>query len=404
MSIANNIRKSIIIKEEVTWGVAPSAGGAQVLRRTSGTLQLAKEKFDSQEIRTDYQTVDSRHGTRSVTGTLNGELSPGSYSMLYAAMLCKDFVAGPTAATLGLTIATSGAQWSVTRASGSWLTDSFKIGHTVRLSVGTLNAANINKNLVVTAVTATVLTVVPLNGVALVAEGPISSCTVTCTGKQSYIPQTGHTQKSFTVEEFFSDVSLSHLFTGAKLSSANVTLPATGLVTATFGMTAKDLSATGTTQYFTAPTAQTTSGVFASVSGVLVINGAPVALVTSMNINTTKALTPMIAIASTTAADIVQGKIDVSGSCSVYFQDGTLRDLFNNETEFSLIVSLATSNSASADFMTFTMGRVKANSFTLQESDGMSAQIDFTALLNKNAGAGLAGELTTLTIQDSLAA
>jgi len=115
MTIANNIRKSIILKEEVTWGVAPSAGGAQVLRRASGNWNLKADKFDSKEIRTDYQTVDSRLGSRSVDGSLEGELSPGSYSTLFAAMLCKDFAVGATAATLSLTIAVSGDQWTVTR-------------------------------------------------------------------------------------------------------------------------------------------------------------------------------------------------------------------------------------------------------------------------------------------------
>ena len=48
----------------------------------------------------------------------------------------------------------------------------------VRLSVGSLNAANISKNLLVIGVTATVLTVIPLNGVAMVAESSIAGCTV----------------------------------------------------------------------------------------------------------------------------------------------------------------------------------------------------------------------------------
>jgi hypothetical protein len=33
-----------------------------------------------------------------------------------------------------------------------------------------------------------VLTVVPLNGVALVAEGPITGCTVSAPGKATYVP------------------------------------------------------------------------------------------------------------------------------------------------------------------------------------------------------------------------
>jgi hypothetical protein len=73
-----------------------------------------------------------------------------------------------------------------------------KKGMVVRLSVGSLNAANISKNLLVISATATVLTVVPLNGVALVAEGPITGCTVSAPGKETHAPTTGHTNDYFS--------------------------------------------------------------------------------------------------------------------------------------------------------------------------------------------------------------
>jgi hypothetical protein len=405
MAIANGIRKSIIFKEETTWGVAASSAGAQVLRRVSGSMNLKKNAFTSNEIRVDQQTADSRHGIRSVDGSLNGELSPGSYSTLFSAMYCKDFVAGPSATALGLTIAVSGLQWTVTRAAGSWLTDSFKTGSVLRLSVGTLNAANINKNLVVTAVTALVITVVPLNGVALVAEGPISNCTASCPGKITMIPQTGHTNKSYTIEEYFSDVSLSHLYTGNRVASANITLPASGLCTTDFTLMGKDLSATGTSQYFTTPTAQTTSGTFADVSGIVILNGTAVAVITNMTINMSRTLSPAEVLGSNYASEIFAGKISTGGSMTMYFQDATMRDMFNNETEFSISVSLATGSSAAADFITVSMGRVKLNGFTITDGDsGLTATGDYVALLNKNAGAGTSGDLTTISMQDSLAA
>jgi hypothetical protein len=64
--------------------------------------------------------------------------------------------------------------------------------------------------------TATVLTVVPLNGVALVAEGPIAGCTVSAPGKMTYAPATGHTNDYFSWEKKFTDLTRYELFTDVK--------------------------------------------------------------------------------------------------------------------------------------------------------------------------------------------
>ena len=403
--IANGLNKKVIVKEETTWGTVATNTGADVYRRISSTFNLTKESYDSTEIRTDYQTVDSRHGVRGVTGSLNGELSPGSYSKLFAAMYCKDFVAGATSATASLTIAVSGLQWTVTRAANSYLTDGFKVGSIVRLTTGTLNAANLNKNLVVTAVSALVLTVVPLNGVALVAEGPVTGCLVVEQGKKTMIPQTGHTSKSFTIEEYFSDIAQSQVYTGNKLSAANLSIPATGLLSCDFSLMGRDLALTGTSQYFTSPNAQSTSGAFASVSGVMLLNGTPIAVVTSMTVNMARTLTPANVVGSNISADLFSSKITTSGSATVYFQDAVFRDLFNNESEFSLVVSMATTLNAAADFISITIPRTKAKTFTLTDGDsGLSATMDWVGLLNTSGGTGTASDLTSISMQDSLAA
>lgn len=405
MTIANGIRKSIIIKKETTWGTAATAAGADVYRRVSGSFNLKKDAYTSNEIRTDFQTIDSRHGVRSVDGSINGELSPGSYTKLFAAMFAKDFAATTAIAAASLTIATSGLQWSVTRAAGSYLTDNIKIGDVIRLSVGALNAANLNKNLIVVSVAALVINVLPLNGVALVAEGPVTGCTVTVIGKKSFIPLTGHTEDSFTVEEFWSDIGISHVYTGNKVSAANLTLPSTGLVSCDLTFMGRDLSTTGTSQYFTTPTAQGTTGSLASVSGALIKDGVAIAVITNMTVNTTKEMSAATVVGSNLSADMFTGKISVAGSLSVYFQDATFRDAFNQEQEFALSVAITTGSAGNADFIAITLPRVKSSSFTVDDnSQGLSASMDYTALRARTGGAGISTEATTISMQDSLAA
>ena len=185
MAIAKGTAKQVGYKKETTWGTIAGASGGKLLRRVTASFNLNKETYESNEIRTDRQVADFRHGVRSAAGTLNGELSPATYSDFMGSIVGKDFATAPSATTVSVTIAASGTLYTVTRAAGSYITDGFQVGMVVRLSVGTLNAANINKNLLIASMTATVLTVAVVNGSTMVAEGPIAGCTVTAVGKST---------------------------------------------------------------------------------------------------------------------------------------------------------------------------------------------------------------------------
>ena len=130
MTIATGVAKTLAYKKETTWGTAAGASGAQYLRRVTSDLSLNKEGYQSEEIRTDYQISDFRHGVRRVEGTINGELSPGTYEDLFAAALRKSFAAGATTGAVA-TIAVTGTGTQFTRSSGSFLTDGFKIGDVI---------------------------------------------------------------------------------------------------------------------------------------------------------------------------------------------------------------------------------------------------------------------------------
>ena len=59
---ATGVFKQIATKVETTYGVSPSVGGAQLLRRTDFALDISKDTYQSNEIRTDLQISDFRHG------------------------------------------------------------------------------------------------------------------------------------------------------------------------------------------------------------------------------------------------------------------------------------------------------------------------------------------------------
>jgi hypothetical protein len=274
------------------------------------------------------------------------------------------------------------------------------VGKVIALTGGTLNVLTTGKNLLIVATTALVLTVKVLNNTALFTDTAVASVTATVKGKDTFVPATGHTDQSFTVEEWYSDIAQSEVHTGLKVGSMNLQLPATGLATVDFSFQGKDLAQTGTAQYFTTPTAQGTNGIFAAVQGAVIVNGQPVALITSADFSIERTLEKAVAVGSNSAADIFTGRIKAMGNLSVYFQDAVFRDYFKDETVVSLVFAMTTSDTANADFVSYVLPKVKLGSFTKEDNElGLTASTSFQALLNDQASGGL--PLTTLAVQDS---
>lgn len=398
--IAKGVSKLVAVKKESQWGVPAGTSGAKLLRRVTADFNLMKENYESNEINPTFQTIDSRHGVRSVEGSLEAELSPGSYSDFIGSVLAKDFAAGGSTTGASITIAAAGTLYTLTRAAGSWLTDGFYVGNIIRLTGAGFAPANVGNNLLVVGLTALVATVVVLSGTPLVAEGPIAAADAAVVGKQSYVPMSGHTDDSYTVEQWFSDIAQSEVYTGLKPSSVALSLPSTGLVTASFGFMGKNLEQTGTTQYFTSPSPTNTEGIFASVSGAVIVNGQPVGLITSADLNISRNQEVANVIGSNFAADIFVGRVTATGSLSVYFQDAVFRNYFDDEAKVSIVFALTTGEEKDAEAMSFTMGKVKINSGSKSDAElGLTQSMDFQALQNDVVTGGLVA--STIMVQDT---
>lgn len=403
-NVAVGVAKQLRYKKEVTWGTAPGTGSAQLLRRVTSMIDVQKDTYKSNEIRSSYQVADYRHGVRRVKGAIKGELSAGTWKDFIAAA-CRQAYAALTATTgVAITIAGSGPTYTVTRGTGSWLTDGYKAGDVGRLSAGAFNAANISKNLYVVAVTsATVLTVQPLNGVALVAEGPIATSTFTLTGKKTYIPITSQTDDSFAIEHWHSDASLSELYTGCKVESLGISLPPTGLSTIDLSILGKDVTTAGSAYYVT-PTVETGFRDFAAVNGLLFVQGVAVALLTGLSFTIKGNMSGEPVVGSNVLPDIIEGRVDVDGTMSVLLFDGTYRDYFLNETEVAVSVVLTADSTATSDFIAINMPRVKVGGANKDDGEkGLIQTLPFVALQNTAGGTGIASENTTISFQDTQA-
>lgn len=397
MATASGINKIVSYKKETTFGTLPSASGAQTIRRVSSSFNLTKETYQSEEIRTDYQLTDFRHGVRAVEGNISGELSAGAYSDFLASSLARNWTAATPSALGSTTIASVTGTYTITRTTGSFLTDGVRVGNGIRLTGFATN--NNNKNLLVIALTATVATVVALNGATLTPETVASGGTYTVSGKTTYAPTTGHTDDSYSFESWQSDIGQSEVFVGNKVNTVGIALPATGLTTVDLSFMGQDLKQRSTSQYFTSPTAQGNNGIFAAVNGALIVNGAPVALVTAANININRNMTSEAVVGSNIKPEIYEGRIIVDGDFSTLYQDGTFAGYFDTEAEISLVVALTANSLPNSEFMSFTLPRLKLSTDTKDDGEkGIVSQNSFQAL----KGNGMNGfEATTIMIQDS---
>jgi hypothetical protein len=157
-------------------------------------------------------------------------------------------------------------------------------------------------------------------------------------------------------------------------------------------------------EYFTTPTAETETGILAAVNGLIVAEGGSIAIATGLNFSVRGNMSAEPVIGSNTYADIAEGRILVDGQITALFENETMLDYFLNEDEVSILVALSANPQAAADFMTFSLPRVKFGGADPDDGDKQLVQtLPFTALLNTAGGAGTDSEESTLAIQDSQA-
>jgi hypothetical protein len=166
----------------------------------------------------------------------------------------------------------------------------------------------------------------------------------------TYAPSSGFTDLSYSIEDWHSDLVLSEVFSGCKINRLSFNVPPQGMSTVGFDFLGKDITAAGA-EYFTSPTAETTTGIAAAANGIMVAQGAAIATLTGLQITLDGNMTAEDVIGSTTYQDIAEGRILVSGTATGLFDSATLRDYFLNETEVSLVAFLPVSSAAAADFV-----------------------------------------------------
>lgn len=402
MAVEQGIAKTLSFGKQTALGTPKIGASCAYLRRVTATFTKTRDQYVNNEIVSHQQSTGATHGLVKIAGKLNGLLSAGTYSLLFAALLRKDFTAGVSTGAI-VTITVTGTNL-LNRSSGSFLTDGFKIGDVIRCT-GLAAAGDNSKNMLVTSVAALTMGVVRLDGVAITNDASAGeSVTISVVGKKSLPPTSGHTNDYYTFEEWYSTISKSELWTDCKPAKCEVGLPATGNATVNFDISGLGRTL-GTAQAQTSPTAASTQNVLSAINGVVWINGAAytvTGLTITIDGNTDQGAPE---VGNNTSSDLFRGRIQVSGSFTALFKDTTIQTLYESTTTFQILgIFLDNPSSGTSDFVTFNMTACKV--FGDAPDDGEKQIVrtyPFVAQINAAGGTGIANDNTIISIQDSAA-
>jgi hypothetical protein len=409
--LGENVAARVAYKQYASGDITPNAlavsgtdlgsSGGQILRRTTCTLELTKDTFQSSEIRSDRQIGDYRHGARRASGSISGEWSPGTYFDLIEAAMRGTRVAAVTASEADFTsVAADNATSKFTFGGGNPVTKGFRVGMTIRFT-GMSVAANNAKNFIIVAFGGSNnrdVTVFP----APTDQTADTAFNVASIGKSVIIPSSGHVRRKFAFEVYHQDQDVYRLFTECRMSGIKAALPTNGMATIELPVMGRDMES-GSGAFFSSPAAATTTGITAGANGLLMLGGSAIGVVTGFNFDLNIPAEAPAVVGQKFAPEIFLGRAPVTGQLTALFEDMTLVNYFINESELSLLSWLTTSEDNAADTISIFMPRLKLTQATvgLQGDAGIPVTMPFQALKYEGSGAGI--EQTTLQICDTQA-
>ncbi len=390
--MADGVNKLIAAKKETFWGTKASAGSAQLFPRVTGAFQLEKDTYDSALINPSQQVRDSRHGTRKASGSLEGELMGSAFEMFVAAALRRDFTG---AITTGAIIVIEATTTGYERSTGSFIANGFKAGMIVDVT-GFTTAAN-NGRKVITAVSALVLAARSLDDTALVNEIEGDTVTIALAGQRTFTPQTGHTDDSFTVEEWYSDISLSRITLGQQVNTMDIDSSPNSMVKLSFTFMGQNSEPATGVRYFTTPTDVPDEGTMSAPSGLAIIGGAATCKLTSFKLTENNGITQESVVFCAGMGAKSRAKVAVSGSFTAILEDEEYLNYFDEESEVPMSANFIAQD---GEVVSLFMPRMKINSATIDDGEKVIIiTCNFSALEYVGTDTGV--EQTTLTFQDT---
>lgn len=345
----------IAFKREAFFGTKPGASGGTVFRASPGPgLSLAKASIQSTEFRTDGQSLQVRHGSRSVNGSYTADLSVGTFDALLQAVFRSSWEPPFTITEADVTSITTGAN-TIIAASGSWLTLGVKVGDVIVLT-GHNQASNNNRNLRVTAVTANTITVAE----SLASSGTADDSFTLKVNKRLVMRDTPEAH-SFTFEQILRDLGSSQIYKGCRITGMNLRFQVDAPIEVSFTVIGQDAETTsgGSAPFFVSPSVST-SELLTCVGGKIRVNGVDRVDLTSFELSVELGGATQPVVGSVLTPDVFTNPAVVTGSFSSLKSDITDSGLFLNETVFDVNILCTESSAPNAPFISLYVGNCKA--------------------------------------------
>jgi hypothetical protein len=313
------------------------------LRNMGTTLALAKDTFQSEEIRSDRQITAFRHGNKRIEGDVSFEFSSGAFDELLEAAL-----------------------------QGSWTSDVLKVGTTQRsFSVGRL-LEDIGQMLLYDGVMVNTMSLsIPINAMVTGTFGLVGQSGASPTHVMFVLPGgTVEVGDVFTLSDKDGNVLVSYTaaaatvadvvsgletawnastnaicakYTALDVATTHLTLTADAagtwyevIPTTTNGGAADTQTMILTHSPIRPATAAAAYEPFDSFTGTIEEGASPIAIVTGIDLNLDNALTPAHVLMDDEVITLINGRSNVTGTLTCLVEDVSLVNKFVNETASSI--------------------------------------------------------------------
>jgi hypothetical protein len=380
----------------------PGSSGGQVLRHVSHNLALTKDNYRPNEKRQDVQQSVGAHGSRTVPGTINGFLSPGTHEIPFQAVMRSEWSAPISLDESDLTSAAfDAAAKTVTFATGDPVALGARVGMVAEF--GGLATAGNNRKFMFLGFGGSsnrTVTIYP----APTTETADTAFTLTLPPVLINPPtQAERTNYKAAIEVYNPDIDLARFYTECRFGGFDLSIGVNANVGLNFSLLGRNRQVLegASAPFFTAPTAETTSDIPTAMQGLLLLGGSVIGVVTGLNVKVD--LSPEAAKAINPdglVAGILLGDFVCSGDFTVFLTDGVVLSAFDDETELALLAYLPSSNAPTAPAQSFYLPRIKLNSNSESEVNKAKAvQVQFEAARYFGTAPGVPS--TTLQICDT---
>lgn len=350
--------------EEVTLGTTPATPALTAIRFTSEDLNFNLEFESSEEIRSDRMRSDTIQVGASADGSIEGELSYGTYDdFMEGAQFSSWLTTGTPMVDTDISInKTAGTPntYVLESVGGDFTANSWVVGQFVKVE-GFVTAGTFWAQ--ITSIAALTLGIRPLSDEVDEAAG--ASITIT---PLNFI-RNGTERHSYTIQKAFTDLTAPEYqnFLGSVVDKMMLKLETKSILTAEFEFVAKSAEMTETQFAGATFNASNTNDVMNAVGNVAAITfdgdpGGAIFYFNNLELEVANNVRGQEAVGTLGFIGIVPGRQEINGKLELYFESSALFDKFRATTVFALSFMVA---DASGKRYIFTIPRAKYTSMEI---------------------------------------